>query len=120
MTTLISAGNSEGEFGRCDAKCYNATHPDCDCICGGANHGVGFKLAIENTERYVDDWIEVYAKKHNLEKKDFHLGKDVFQMALFDMPEERKPFIVRRISRTTNFLEMLLRLFHKIFTFFSQ
>lgn len=34
MSTLIKSG----EF-RCDAKCYNAKEPKCNCICGGRNHG---------------------------------------------------------------------------------
>lgn len=28
---------------QCDAKCMNATGPDCDCSCGGANHGGAHK-----------------------------------------------------------------------------
>jgi hypothetical protein len=24
---------------KCDARCMNATGPDCDCSCAGANHG---------------------------------------------------------------------------------
>jgi len=30
MTTLIAAYNSDGCIGRCDAKCYNATEPECN------------------------------------------------------------------------------------------
>lgn len=26
---------------RCDARCMFATGPDCECSCGGANHGIG-------------------------------------------------------------------------------
>lgn len=40
MTTVFTAGSSEGER-RCDAKCHDATAGDCDCICGGRYHGVG-------------------------------------------------------------------------------
>jgi hypothetical protein len=25
---------------RCDARCRNATGPDCECSCAGANHGI--------------------------------------------------------------------------------
>ena len=49
MTTLISFHTSGGESGRCDAKCYDAKHPDCDCLCGGRNHGAGLKRAMDNT-----------------------------------------------------------------------
>lgn len=47
--TLMSQGFSSGEQHRCDARCYNAKGPDCDCICGGKNHGVGLQKAQENT-----------------------------------------------------------------------
>ncbi len=50
MPTLLSVGNSEGSR-RCDAKCYQATGPDCCCICGGANHGKGYAGAIAENER---------------------------------------------------------------------
>lgn len=26
----------------CDARCTNATGPNCDCSCGGKNHGLGW------------------------------------------------------------------------------
>lgn len=38
MSTVYSCGNSDGQR-RCDAKCHNATHPECDCVCGGYLHG---------------------------------------------------------------------------------
>jgi hypothetical protein len=41
--------NSDGCVGRCDANCHDATTPICTCICGGRNHGVGLKQAIDNT-----------------------------------------------------------------------
>lgn len=53
MTTLIYVGNSEGCVGRCDAKCYDAHYPDCDCICGGKNHSKGLKQALENTSEMI-------------------------------------------------------------------
>ncbi len=62
MTTLISAHNSEGCYGRCDAKCHEATHEKCDCICGGVNHGVGLRQAVLNTRemlRRLDDELEI-------------------------------------------------------------
>ncbi len=39
--TLIVAANSDGVYGRCDAKCHDAREPKCNCICGGAYHGKG-------------------------------------------------------------------------------
>lgn len=38
-----------GVLRRCDARCYNATHGRCSCICGGENHGVGLERALANT-----------------------------------------------------------------------
>lgn len=64
MTTLIAAYSSNGCEGRCDAKCHNATNPECDCICGGMNHGVGVQQAIRNTQEYCERWIEAYSKTH--------------------------------------------------------
>jgi hypothetical protein len=40
MTTLITWGNSAGEVRRCDERCHGARGGKCDCICGGAFHGV--------------------------------------------------------------------------------
>jgi len=57
LTTLISAGNSEGTYGRCDAKCYNATHAHCHCICGGMNHGKGEQNARELTSNMGEEML---------------------------------------------------------------
>jgi hypothetical protein len=59
--TLIAVYTSDGCEGRCDAKCYNATEPACDCICGGANHGAGLAQAIDNTRQYAEVMIGKYA-----------------------------------------------------------
>lgn len=58
MTTLIAVYNSEGCQGRCDARCYEATEPECDCICAGRNHGAGKEQAVENTRELAESWIE--------------------------------------------------------------
>ncbi len=54
MTTLIYVGSSDGCVGRCDAKCYSASEAECDCICGGRNHGVGLRQALANTAEIID------------------------------------------------------------------
>lgn len=64
MTTLIATYNSEGCTGRCDAKCYDATTPDCDCICGGRNHGAGAEQAIDNTRALAEEWLADWKRKH--------------------------------------------------------
>ncbi|MDD3151233.1 MAG: hypothetical protein PHV68_10450 [Candidatus Gastranaerophilales bacterium] len=59
MTTLKSVSGAHGDkLGRCDANCYDAKHPHCDCICGGKNHGVGKKQAMENTFEISQELIK--------------------------------------------------------------
>ena len=58
MTTLIAVYNSEGCVGRCDARCYQAAEPECDCICGGRYHGAGKEQAIDNTRELAENWLE--------------------------------------------------------------
>lgn len=67
MTTLIAVYTSDGCVGRCDARCYNASGGDCDCICGGVNHGAGFDKALENTRAYARVWLHTYAQQKGLE-----------------------------------------------------
>lgn len=50
--TLIAVANSEGER-RCDKRCYDARTLDCDCVCGGMNHGKGLARAQENTREHA-------------------------------------------------------------------
>lgn len=68
MTTLIAVYNSEGCVGRCDARCYNATGGDCDCICRGANHGAGLTKATANTQQMAERWIDHYTRTNDLSK----------------------------------------------------
>jgi len=55
MATMIAVYDSNGCIGRCDAKCHEAEQPECDCICGGVNHGVGQKQAEINTRSMVEE-----------------------------------------------------------------
>lgn len=56
MSTIIEARKSDGTLiGRCDDRCHSAKNPKCTCICGGANHGVGFDQAVENTQRLLKE-----------------------------------------------------------------
>lgn len=66
MSTLIAVYNSEGCVGRCDAKCYDALHPECDCVCGGRNHGAGRAAATENTRALAAEWVERYTREKGL------------------------------------------------------
>jgi hypothetical protein len=47
---LLSVYDHSGCVGRCDARCYDAISSECDCICGGKNHGAGVKQAAANVE----------------------------------------------------------------------
>ncbi len=58
MTTLIAVYDSEGCQGLCDARCYDAAEPECDCICGGRNHGAGKEQALGNTRELAGSWLE--------------------------------------------------------------
>jgi len=58
MATLIAHYANGRCIGRCDAKCYEAVNPVCDCICGGLNHGAGLKKAIGNTEALTQEMAE--------------------------------------------------------------
>jgi len=84
MTTLIAVYNSSGCVGRCDAKCYEAKEPDCDCICHGRNHGAGQNKAIENTRELAGAWIEAYSHEHDLGGATWEVpANNPIQMTLF-------------------------------------
>lgn len=83
MACLIYTANSDGCTGRCDANCYNATGPKCDCVCGGRNHGVGLDKARENTRELADTMIDEYSKKTGIDKKEIKVNPEIFQLKLF-------------------------------------
>lgn len=39
--TRIVRFNPEGSNHKCDGRCFNAKGGDCECSCGGKNHGAG-------------------------------------------------------------------------------
>jgi len=84
MSTLISVYNSDGCVGRCDAKCYDATGPDCDCVCGGKNHGAGLKQATNNTREMADTWVKDYIEKRGITDATGSANPEIFQLKLFD------------------------------------
>jgi len=83
MSTLISVYNSDGCVGRCDAKCYDAITPHCDCICGGMNHGAGLNKAQDNTREYCEEWIDRYKKERGIADGKGIVNPDLFQLNLF-------------------------------------
>jgi predicted RNase H-like HicB family nuclease len=91
MVTLISWATSGGEEGRCDAKCYSAAEDECDCCCGGLNHGAGREQAEENTRELAESWVEHAADRARAEGREppvFYLGDAATHEPLFDIPEQ--------------------------------
>jgi predicted RNase H-like HicB family nuclease len=82
VTTLISYQSSGGDQGRCDAKCYDAEWDDCDCICGGRNHGAGEEQALENTRELAQEWID-QARANGQDITNVRLAVDALHEPLF-------------------------------------
>jgi len=72
MATLLSVHNSEGCVGRCDARCYEARHRRCDCVCSGANHGAGLQKAQANMTAFAENWIERWQALHPDQRVERH------------------------------------------------
>ena len=72
MATVMSWRSSGGDKGRCDAKCHNAKHPKCVCMCGGRFHGStnrsgGVKRAVRDYWEDVLTEVEKKASEEGLE-----------------------------------------------------
>ena len=87
MATLIEVRNSDGVVGRCDAHCTGATSPvaECECICGGMNHGVGLARAVENTRAPSEGWAADYAARKGLAEYEAGPGEAVEHAALMEL-----------------------------------
>jgi hypothetical protein len=86
VSTLMAVYNSDGCQGRCDAKCYDAHEPDCDCICGGRNHGAGEQQAIGNTRDLAESWLE-QARAAGQDMSRAELAVTVTHQPLFDLAD---------------------------------
>lgn len=86
MTTAIAVYNSDGCVGRCDAKCHDATHPDCDCICGGRLHGAGQNAIAQNTRDLLGDELvdalEAFAERNGLDVAELRIDFPDTQLSL--------------------------------------
>jgi hypothetical protein len=59
MPDLIVVYDSEGKrVGTCGSSCYDAMNQECKCICGGENHGVGFRRAMAQTADIVEKVVK--------------------------------------------------------------
>lgn len=78
MTTLIALYKHRRCAGRCDANCYNAVGPKCNCICGGINHGKGKALALEQTRAALGGLQKLHREAH-----DYHASQRlIFPLAV--------------------------------------
>lgn len=60
---MFAVYNPDGTTGRCDAQCYDAGRVECNCVCGGANHGAGEARAIENARAHGERWAAEIAAR---------------------------------------------------------
>ena len=88
MTTLIFYQSSGGDQGRCDAKCYYAREDECECICGGRNHGAGKERALDNTRELAESWLE-QARANGQDITHIKLVIDAMHQPLFDLGSAR-------------------------------
>ena len=86
MTTLIAVCSAEGGQGRCNAKCYEAHEEECDCICGGRNHGVGQEQALDNMRELAESWLE-QARASGQDITRAELAITAMHEPLFSFPE---------------------------------
>jgi len=82
MTTILATYGSPGRAGRrCDATCHEAAGEDCNCICGGAFHGVGGRIAVEDRDTLTDEEIREINRWTSATIKRLEI-----QATLFDPP----------------------------------
>jgi len=83
MTTLIAVYDNNGCVGRCDARCYEAQEPQCDCICHGRNHGAGLQKAMSNTRQMAQEWMQAYSRERGLQNAEWQVpALDPIQLTL--------------------------------------
>jgi hypothetical protein len=88
--TLIEIRRADGTLvGRCDARCYNATTPECECCCGGKNHGRGVERAVAQTREQAFTMIPV------LEMDQRKLQEQIARSRLHRRPILGKPSDLR-------------------------
>ncbi len=86
---LIEVRGGSGELiGRCDARCYDAREPHCECVCGGRNHGAGLERAIEQTREQAEQWVQAYAERLGLAECEGLVSRQVYQMTIFELAAE--------------------------------
>lgn len=56
MTALLIVYRGRDVVRCCDAKCYDADHDRCVCVCSGRNHRVGYERALANARQLAAEW----------------------------------------------------------------
>jgi len=83
MAMVIAVYNSDGCVGRCDARCHRAKGFDCNCICGGALHGVGTDIAREDHQYISGEEIIAECRKRGADGRLWTFRAAV-QLGLFE------------------------------------
>jgi hypothetical protein len=96
--TLIEIRKADGTLvGRCDARCYNAITPECECCCGGKNHGRGVERAVAQTREQAFNLISEHWKGL-LEMDQRKLQEQIARSRLHRRPILGKPSDLRGAS----------------------
>jgi hypothetical protein len=98
MTTVMTWKTSGGSKGRCDAKCHNAKHDKCHCMCGGKYHGAnnrpgGVEQAVKDTWDFEIKYVEDQAKAEGIALNTSRLKKMLGLERQADLPIEETAII---------------------------
>jgi len=73
MATVFTVGNGEGDR-RCDARCHEATQPECDCVCGGRFHGAAVNGTLSEKVQEKAEEMLAYCKANGVDIKPFQIS----------------------------------------------
>jgi len=83
FVVLIASYSSSGNR-RCDSRCYDAECAQCDCICGGVNHGVGLAKALDNTRSLAESIRDYFTNQQEAqEHNSTYIDPQAFQLSIF-------------------------------------
>ena len=81
MATVLAVYNGAACLARCDSRCHDAKGGECKCICGGALHGVGARIAAEDAFESLGWFQREWRKRGKV--GELVCGVDGKQMELF-------------------------------------
>jgi hypothetical protein len=73
MAVLLWIQGKEGPISMCNENCYDSTVPECHCVCGGRNHGVGYKEAWARVGRDGFSMVRQYIEREKLNYPDLQI-----------------------------------------------